>query len=110
LWSLWQKIHAPMPPEPVTLSLVGAGALAVNLTCALILARFREHSGSLTKAAFLSARNDAFANVAIIAAGLATLYVRNAWPDLIVGLAIAAVNAGAAREVFEAARKERIQA
>lgn len=106
LWSLWQKIHAPMPPEPVTLSLVGAGALAVNLTCALILARFREHSGSLTKAAFLSARNDAFANVAIIAAGLATALTNSAWPDMIVGLGIAAMNATAAKEVWQAARAE----
>ena len=31
----------------------------------------------------------------------------SAWPDLLVGLAIAAVNADAAREVWEAARKER---
>ena len=62
--------------------------------------------GSLTRAAFLSARNDAFANVAIIAAGLVTALTLSAWPDLIVGLAIAAMNADAAREVWEAARGE----
>jgi Co/Zn/Cd efflux system component len=106
LWSLWQKIYAPLPPEPVTLSLVGAGALAINLTCALILARFRKASGSLTKAAFLSARNDAFANIAIIAAGLATALTNSAWPDVIVGLGIAAMNATAAKEVWQAARAE----
>jgi Co/Zn/Cd efflux system component len=106
LWSLWQKINAPVPPEPVTLSLVGAGALAINLTCALILARFRKASGSLTKAAFLSARNDAFANIAIIAAGLATALTNSAWPDVIVGLGIAAMNATAAKEVWQAARAE----
>jgi Co/Zn/Cd efflux system component len=38
----------------------------VNLTCALMLARYRTHGGSLTRAAFLSARNDVLANVAII--------------------------------------------
>ena len=106
LWSLWQKINAPVPPEPVTLSLVGAGALAVNLTCALILVRFRKHSGSLTKAAFLSARNDAFANIAIIAAGFVTALTSSVWPDVIVGLGIAAMNADAAKEVWEAARAE----
>jgi Co/Zn/Cd efflux system component len=110
LWSLWQKITAPVPPEPITLSLVGAGALAVNLTCALILARFRRHSGSLTKAAFLSARNDAFANVAIIAAGFVTALTQSVWPDVLVGLGIAAMNADAAREVWEAARGERREA
>jgi Co/Zn/Cd efflux system component len=89
------------------LSLAGLGALAVNLSCALLLARFRHHGGSLTKAAFLSARNDALANIAIIAAGLVTAFAwRTAWPDLIVGLGIAALNADAAREVWQAARQE----
>lgn len=107
LWTAWEKLNAPVAPDPTPLALAGLGALAVNLTCAFMLARYRRHSGSLTKAAFLSARNDAFANAAIIAAGLVTAFVwRSAWPDLMVGLAIAVVNADAAREVWEAARKE----
>ena len=106
LWTAWDKFVAPTPPEPFALSVTGLGALAVNLSCAIMLTRFRRHSGSLTKAAFLSARNDALANVAIIAAGLLTAYRLSAWPDLIVALGIAAMNADAAREVWEAAREE----
>jgi Co/Zn/Cd efflux system component len=106
LWTAWEKFNAPLAPDPTLLSLAGAGSLAVNLTCAFMLARFRHHGGSLTKAAFLSARNDAFANVAIIGAAVVTLAWRSGWPDLIVGLAIAAMNANAAWEVFEAAKKE----
>jgi len=80
----------------------------VNLTCALLLTRHRHHAGSLTRAAFLSARNDVVANVAIIGTGVVTAHVfRSAWPDLIVGLAILLINADAAREVFKAARQER---
>jgi Co/Zn/Cd efflux system component len=106
-WTVWEKINQPLAPQPLPLSLTGLGALAINLMCALLLARFRTHSGSLSKAAFLSARNDAFANVAIIAAGLVTAWVwRSAWPDLIVGVAIALLNLDAAREVFEASREE----
>lgn len=107
LWTAWAKFNVPVAPNPVSLSLTGFGALAVNLTCAFLLARFRHHGGSLTRAAFLSARNDALANVAIIAAGIVTaLLWRSAWPDLIVGLVIALMNADAAREVWEAAREE----
>ncbi len=107
LWTAWEKFNLPVAPDPVWLSLTGAGALAVNLSCALMLTRYRRHSGSLTRAAFLSARNDAVANVAIIAAGLVTaLLWASAWPDLIVGLSIAALNADAAREVWQAAREE----
>lgn len=111
LWTAWEKFATPIPPSPVALSLAGLGALAINLSCAYMLARFRHQSGSLTKAAFLSARNDALANVAIIFAGLVTAFLwRSAWPDLIVGIGIAAMNADAAREVWEAAREEHREA
>jgi Co/Zn/Cd efflux system component len=107
LWTAWQKLLTLAPPAPLALTLTGLGALAVNLSCALMLARFRHHGGSLTKAAFLSARNDVFANLAIIAAGAVTAYLwRSAWPDLIVGVGIAAMNADAAREVWQAAHEE----
>lgn len=107
LWTAWQKFNLPVAPSPLLLSAAGLGALAINLSCAVMLARFRDHSGSLTNAAFLSARNDAFANVAIILAGLVTAALwRSAWPDLVVGLAIAVMNADAAREVWRAAREE----
>ena len=108
LWTAWDKVMKPVAPEPFALSLTGAGALAVNATCAALLARYRAEGGSLTRAAFLSARNDAYANVAIIAAGLLTATVwASAWPDIIVGLGIACLNFDAAREVWDAARKER---
>jgi Co/Zn/Cd efflux system component len=103
---LIHKIAAPVPPQPLALSLTGLGALVVNSACALILARVRTHAGSLTRAAFLSARNDAIANVAIIAAGGATALWPTLWPDLLVGAGIALLNADAAREIFEAAREE----
>ncbi len=107
LWTAWQKFLAPVPPAPVALSLAGTGAMLVNLACAAMLARFRARGGSLMRAAFLSARNDVLANIAIILAGLVTAHLwASAWPDLILGLGIAAVNADAAREVWEAAREE----
>jgi Co/Zn/Cd efflux system component len=106
LWTAWRQFAVPVPPEPVPLSLAGAGALAVNLSCAIMLAGYRRHSGSLTRAAFLSARNDSLANVAIVATGFVTAYTRSAWPDLIVGLGIALMNADSAKDVYRAAREE----
>lgn len=97
----------PAPPQPFLLTVTGAGALAINPSRAFLLAAFRHESGSLTRAAFLSARNDALANIAIIGAGLVTAFVwSSAWPDLIVGLGIAAMNMDAAREVWDAARDD----
>jgi Co/Zn/Cd efflux system component len=107
LWTAVAKFLSPTTPDPASLGLTGLGALAVNLSCAFLLAKFRAHGGSLTRAAFLSARNDAYANLAIIAAGLVTATLwPSIWPDLLVGIGVALLNAGAAREVWEAAREE----
>ena len=71
VWIAVQKILDPVPPEVVPLSLAAGGALLVNLGCAVILVRHRNSHGSMARAAWLSARNDALANVAIILVALA---------------------------------------
>jgi Co/Zn/Cd efflux system component len=109
-WTLWRKFTAPAPPEPLTLGVVGIGALAVNIHCAFLLARWRRSKGSLTVAAFLSARNDALANIAIIGAGVVTYFWRSIWPDIIVGIGIALMNLDAARAVWKASVQERANA
>lgn len=107
VWTGANKVLAMVPPESVSLTLTGFGALIINLGCAFMLARHQHAHGSMTRAAFLSARNDALANVAIILAGLVTSVLwRSIWPDLIVGLGIAIMNMDAAREVWAAARNE----
>lgn len=99
LATLWANVTNPLPPDAFSLSITGLGALVINLGCALLLARVRHVHGSLTRAAFLSARNDAFANVGNIGAGVVTLIQPSVWPDIIVGLAIAWMNLDAAKEV-----------
>lgn len=106
VWTLVAKLMNPLPPGATAMTLVGLGALAVNLTAAALLDRHRQAEGSLTRAAFLSARNDAFANIGIIAAGLVTAAYPSIWPDIVVGLLIAAMNLDAAQEVWEAAHDE----
>ena len=110
IWTVVTKFTHPQVPDPSLLSITGLGALGVNLACAFLLARYRKHAGSLTRAAVLSARNDALANIAIIGAGLVTAWTHVFWPDLIVGLGIAAMNIDAAKEVWQAARREGVEA
>jgi Co/Zn/Cd efflux system component len=77
----------------------------VNLLCAVLLVRHRGR-GSLARGAWLSARNDALANVAIIGAAVLSLWFVTGWIDIVVGLGIAVLNADAAREVWKAAQSE----
>ena len=105
-WMAWSKFQQPVPPSELPMSLTGLGALAVNVACAFMLVQVRNVAGSLSRAAFLSARNDAFANGAIILAAVVTHFWASAWPDLLVGAGIFLLNLGAAHEVYEAAHKE----
>ncbi|WP_091493927.1 cation transporter [Microbacterium pygmaeum] len=106
IWAAIAKAFDPYPPDPLPLTMTALGALAVNLTAALLLVRHRHHSGGLTKAAWLSARNDALANVAIIIVGVLTFRFATGWLDIIVGVGIGLLNADAARAVWKAARRE----
>jgi Co/Zn/Cd efflux system component len=108
IWTAVVKILDPSTPEPVPMSLAALGALAVNLSCAFLLVRHRHAEGSMAKAAWLSARNDALANVAIIGVALTSAWIATGWIDIVVGLAIAVLNADAARAVWKAARAERL--
>ncbi|MDR7038387.1 Co/Zn/Cd efflux system component [Methylobacterium sp. BE186] len=106
-YAAYEKFSDLAPPAPLPLTLTGLGALAVNVTCAMMLARHRHGAGSLTRAAYLSARNDAAANLAIIAAGLVTALWASPWPDLAAAAGIAVLNADSAHDILKAARAER---
>lgn len=99
------KILNPTPPEPFTLTGTAIFALVLNLVAAILLMRVRG-GGALLKGAWLAARNDVIGNMLIIAAGILTIYWASIWPDVIVGLLLAAINVSAAKEVFEQARAE----
>lgn len=108
LWTAWGKLTGDGGvPDAIILGWVAAGAFVVNVGCALLLMRHRSSGGSLGKAAWLCARNDALANVAILLAAFATLRWPTIWPDLVVGLGVFLLNLDAASDVLKAARDER---
>lgn len=106
LYNALQQIAKPITPNGDGMSIVGLGALGVNIYCAIILNKFKEIKGGLAKAAYFSARNDAIANVLIIIAGIVTFFWLSAIPDLIVGSMIFLMNADSARAILKAANRE----
>ncbi|HEY0952820.1 cation transporter [Nocardioides sp.] len=107
-WTAIQRFSDPVAPEVVPLVLASLGAIVVNGTSALVLANVRHTGGSLSRAAFLSARNDVLVNVAIIAMGLVTAWTGSGWPDLVLGTFIILLAAHAAWEVWEVSEEERL--
>lgn len=106
IWSAIHQIISPEVPQGTGMSYVGFGALVVNVTCAVLISRHKNEEGGLVKAAYYSARNDAVANVLIIGAGVVTIFYSSMIPDLVIGIIIFVLNADAAKDVLESARKE----
>lgn len=109
-WTAVQRFSDPVAPDVVPLVLVSLGAIAINGTSAWILTRVRHGGGSLSRAAFLSARNDVVVNVAIVVMGLVTVWTGSGWPDLLLGSCIIGLAAHSAFEVWEVSEQERLAA
>ncbi len=92
-------------PEAPVMGVVGGLALAANLICALMLFGFRGADANL-RAVWLCSRNDAIGNLAVLAAAAGVFASGAAWPDLLVGLALAALAVWAGLSVMGQARAE----
>lgn len=109
-WQALQRFSDPSAPDVGPVVLVSLGAITINGTSAWLLAGLRHGGGSLSSAAFLSARNDVFVNASIIVMAVITLWTDSGWPDLVLGCLIIALALHAAYEVWEASEEERLVA
>jgi Co/Zn/Cd efflux system component len=109
-WKAIERFADPVAPDVAPLVLASLGAIVVNGTSAWLLANVRSQGGSLSRAAFLSARNDVLVNVAIIGMGVLTASTGSGWPDLILGCFIILIALHAAYEVWEVSEEERLAA
>ena len=100
----WRAMTATAP-EADLMGGIGLAALAVNVTAALILSRFRDGDANV-RAVWLFSRNDALANVAVIIAAGLVAWTGKAWPDLAVAAVIAALVLHSAYEILRSARSE----
>lgn len=103
-FAIWRALHATVP-EAELMGGIGVVALAVNITAALVLARFREGDANL-QAIWLFSRNDAIANIVVIVAAGLVAWTGSAWPDLVVAGVIALLFLHSAYEIVRSARSE----
>ena len=82
-------------PDPKTMGIIGALALAANVGVALLLYRYRMGDANM-RSVWICSRNDAIGNVAVIVAALGVFGTGSAWPDLIVAsiMAVLALTGG----------------
>jgi cation diffusion facilitator family transporter len=88
LIELVYKLLSGIVPSAETMGLIGALVLLGNGICFLLL--FRHRSDDLNmRSTWLCSRNDIVANVAVLAAAAGVGIFNSAWPDILVGAAIA---------------------
>lgn len=103
-FAIWRALNAAVP-EAELMGGIGVVALAVNVTAALVLARFREGDANV-QAIWLFSRNDAIANIAVIVAAGLVAWTGSAWPDLLVAGVIALLFLHSSFEIVRNARSE----
>jgi cation diffusion facilitator family transporter len=104
-FAAWRAFNA-VPPEAELMGGIGIVALVVNVSAALILARFRDQGDATSRAIWLFSRNDALANIAVIVAAILVGWTESAWPDLVVAGVIALLFLHSASEIIRDARRE----
>lgn len=86
-------------PQAHIMGIVGFLALLTNVVVALLL--FRHRAGDANRQSiWICSRNDAIANIAVIAAGGGVWFSQSGWPDVCVGLGIAALGLWGANTII----------
>lgn len=97
-----------IPPEAMTMGMIGVLALIANLVTALILYAFRDGDSNM-KSVWLCSRNDAIGNAAVIFAAIGVFGTGSLWPDLIVAMIMASLGLTGGYQVVKKALQERKQ-
>jgi len=92
-------------PEPATMGVVGAAALAVNILCTILLFKFRKGDSNM-RAVWICSRNDALGNLAVLLAASGVFATGAAWPDLAVAALMAGLALWGSVQVVSQARQE----
>src|SRR5689334_2270300 len=87
---------------------IGLVALAANLACLALLWR-RGSDDVNMQSAWLCSLNDVVGNVGVLVAAAGVSYTGSGWPDVSIGLAIAAMYGTSAVRILVDARRELVQ-
>jgi cation diffusion facilitator family transporter len=92
-------------PTVVVMGIVGVSAFLANVVCLWLLWQHR-HDDINMRSAWVCSRNDVIGNVGVLLAAVAVHITGSPWPDIMMGLLIAAVFGRSAIVVIREASRE----
>lgn len=92
-------------PEPFVMGGVGIAALVANIAVAVMLFRWRSGDANM-QSVWICSRNDAIANIAVVAAALGVFGTGTRWPDLIVASLMALLSFAGGWKIMRLAMAE----
>jgi cation diffusion facilitator family transporter len=84
------KMQSGVPPSSSLMMLFGGAALVANLISVILLWRFRAQDVNMAST-FECSRNDVISNVGVLIAAALVAATSSPWPDIVIGLAMAAI-------------------
>ncbi len=92
-------------PDVGVMTTLGIVALVVNVAAAAVLIPHR-HGDASVRAVWLFSRNDALANLAVVAAAGLVFWTNTPWPDIVTALVIAGLFLSSAFEILKSSWRE----
>jgi cation diffusion facilitator family transporter len=90
LINVWMKIESGVPPSSTLMLIFGGLALVANLVTVRLLWGFRKQDVNMAST-FECSRNDVVSNVGVLAAAGLVAVTASPWPDIVIGVIMAAI-------------------
>ena len=108
LFDVVRRARQGSEPNSILMMGVSVVALVANAYCLKLLQKHRDGEVHM-RASWIFSRSDVIANAGVILAGVMVAVTNSAWPDLIVGFAIALVVLNGGRAILRNARRSQLQ-
>ncbi len=108
LFDIVRRTVVGSEPESTMMIIVGIVALIANTVCLMMIYKHRQGEVHM-RASWIFSKNDVIANLGVISAGFLVAYTGSSYPDLFIGLIIAAIVIRGGIHIIKDAKREKGQ-
>ncbi|MCF6258479.1 MAG: cation transporter [Gammaproteobacteria bacterium] len=108
LFDIVRRTVVGSEPESTMMIVVGIVALIANTVCLMLIYKHRQGEVHM-RASWIFSKNDVIANLGVISGGFLVAYTGSSYPDLFIGLIIAAIVIRGGIHIIKDAKREKDQ-